>query len=230
MPSLVLIPGLLCDGRLWSEQIKSLAGCASIVVPDIAQHSTILDMANAVLKQSPEHFSMVGFSLGSQVALEVVRACPARVERLALLSATHGGLLPSAEAAIRRAVEVIERQGLNCYLEEAYPTYVAARRIPDESLKRLFMDMAYSVGKEAGLRQMRALLAITNSFSNLDQIHCPTLILGGREDRRTTPEAHQLLNQEIPGSELLIIEDAGHFTPIEQPRIVTEALRRWLTN
>jgi len=229
MPPLVLIPGLLCDGQLWSEQIATLGSYADISVADITQHSTISDMAIAVLDQVPQHFSLVGFSLGSQVALEIMRACPERVERLALLSATHGGLLPSAEAAVRRAVAMIEREGLDRYLDEAYPTYVAARRVNDEFLKRIFIDMAHTIGKDAGLRQMRALLAIKTPFLKLDQIRCQTLILGGREDRRTTPEAHQLLKQEIPGSELKIIDDAGHFTPIEQPRIVTEMLQHWIT-
>lgn len=229
MPALVLIPGLLCNGRLWGGQIAALKSYAEICVADITQQSTISDMATAVLNQSPQHFGLAGFSLGSQVALEIMRVCRERVECLALLSATHGGLLPAAETAIRRAVEVIERESLDHYLDEAYPTYVAPRRAEDESLKRIFIEMAHSVGKEAGLRQMRALLAIKTPFSNLDQIRCPTLILGGSEDRRTTPDAHQLLAQEIPAAKLMIIAEAGHFTPVEQPQVVSEALQRWLT-
>jgi pimeloyl-ACP methyl ester carboxylesterase len=225
MSSLVLIPGLLCDRRLWSAQIEVLASYADIAVADITQQSTISDMAAAILAKSPEHFSLVGFSLGSQVALEIMRLSKERVERLALLSATHGGLLPAADAAIRRAVEVIQRESLDRYLEDAYPTYVAPRRVDDESLKRIFVEMANNVGKAAGLRQMQALLAIKTPFMDLDQIHCPTVIVGGRKDRRTTPAAHRLLQQEIRGSELVIIDDAGHFTPIEQPQAVTEILQ-----
>jgi pimeloyl-ACP methyl ester carboxylesterase len=36
------------------------------------------------------------------------------------------------------------------------------------------------------------------------------------------------LAQNIPGSELVIIEDAAHFTPLEQREIVTRVLQRWL--
>jgi pimeloyl-ACP methyl ester carboxylesterase len=228
MPSLVLIPGLLCDRRLWAAQIELLERHADITVADITQHSTIPNMAAAVLEQAPRHFFLAGFSLGSQVALQIMSVAKPRVDRLALLSATHGGLLPAVEAAIRSAVAVIEQQGLDRYLEEAYPTYVAARRINDESLKGIFVDMAHEVGQEAGLRQMRALLAIKTPFTGLDQIRCPTVIIGGREDHRTTPAAHQLLQKEIPGSELVMIDDAGHFTPIEQPHAVAGAIRRWM--
>ncbi len=81
-------------------------------------------MASTVLDESAEHFSMAGFSLGSQVALKIMHVHPERVGRLALSSATHGGLLLLAEAAIRRAITIIEQEDLDRYLEEAYPTYV----------------------------------------------------------------------------------------------------------
>jgi len=76
---------------LWSDQIATLERCADITVADITQHAAISEMAAAALEKSPKHFSLVGFSLGSQVALEIMRVSKDRVERLALLSATHGG-------------------------------------------------------------------------------------------------------------------------------------------
>jgi pimeloyl-ACP methyl ester carboxylesterase len=228
MTSLVLIPGLLCDQRLWGEQIGALTKHAEITVAEIIAYSTISEMAADILGKAPRLFSLAGFSLGSQVALEIMRVAMERVDRLALLSATHGGLLPSVETAIRRAITVIEEEGLDEYLEIAYPSYVARAKAGDNSLKQIFIDMAREVGKDAGLRQMQALLAIRTPFAGLDQIRCPTVIVGGREDQHTTPAAHEILKQEITGSKLVIIDDAGHFTPLEQPRAVTQVLHRWI--
>ena len=198
------------------------------MVADITRQLTISKMAIAILEKAPEHFSLAGFSLGSQVALEIMHTARHRVDRLALLSATVGGLLPVIEIAIRQAVSTIERGGFNEYLEAVYPTYVAPRRVEDEMLKRSIIDMAHAVGPDAGLRQMRALLAIREPFTSLDRIHCPTVLIGGRDDHRTTPAAHKALTQAIPGSTLTMIDDAAHFTPLEQPRIVTEVLRHWI--
>jgi pimeloyl-ACP methyl ester carboxylesterase len=230
MSSLVLIPGLLCDRRLWSSQIEGLAGFAEITVAEITRQRTTSEMAEAVLETSPAHFCLVGFSLGSQVALEVMRLAKERVHRLALLSATHGGLLPHVEMAVRQAVADLEHGSFDAYLETVYPTYVTRSGAGDPVLKRCFMDMAHTVGRDAGLRQMRALLAIETPFENLNQICCPTVVIGGREDRRTTPTAHEALSKEIPGSTLVIVENAAHFTPLEQPEMVTVALKRWLTD
>jgi pimeloyl-ACP methyl ester carboxylesterase len=78
--------------------------------------------------------------------------------------------------------------------------------------------MAHAIREQAGLRQIRALLAIRGPFMNLDRIDCPAVIVGGRLDRRTTPEAHRRLAEEIPGSKLTIIDGAAHFTLIESRR------------
>src|ERR1700677_3773398 len=104
MQSLVLIPGLLCDRRLWNSQIVGLSNSAEVLVADIAKQNTVSEMAAAVVEKAPEHFSLAGFSLGSQVALEIMRTSPHRVDRLALLSATRGGLLPPVETAIHQAI------------------------------------------------------------------------------------------------------------------------------
>jgi pimeloyl-ACP methyl ester carboxylesterase len=227
--SLVLIPGLLCDRTLWSEQIASLTSTTEMIVADITRQLTISEMATTILEIAPDHFSLAGFSLGSQVALEIMHIAGGRVDRLALLSATRGGLLPPVESAIRAAVETLQQGGFDQYLESVYPTYVAEKRAEDPILKKRFIEMAKAVGQDAGLRQMRALLAIKAPFRNLDQISCPTVLVGGRNDRRTTPAAHHVLAEEIPGSQLVIVNDAAHFTPLEQPDVVSGVLQRWMT-
>jgi pimeloyl-ACP methyl ester carboxylesterase len=229
MRSLVLIPGLLCDHRLWSSQIAGLSDSAEILIADITEQNTVSEMAAAVVEKAPEHFSLAGFSLGSQVALEIMRRSSHRVDRLALLSATRGGLPPAVETAIRQAIATIQQGNFEQHLEAVYPSYVAPGRVQDKILKRCFLEMARAVGMDAGLRQMRALLAVRRPFTNLDQILCPTVVIGGREDRRTTPAAHQALAQNIPGSELEMVDDAGHFSPLEQPGVVTALLQRWVT-
>jgi len=229
MPTLVLIPGLLCDRSLWNGQIATLQDYSEIIFADITQQSTISEMATAVLQNAPTQFSLAGFSLGGQVALEIMEVAKDRVERLALLSTTHGGLLPAAEASIRHAITMVETDGFDRYLDEAHSSYFAAYGADDAKLRHIFVTMAHAVGPRAGLRQMQALLAIRAPFTNLDQIDCPTVIIGGREDRRTTPEAHRQLALEIPRSKLRIIDGAAHFTPIEQPGKVAEILSSWIT-
>jgi pimeloyl-ACP methyl ester carboxylesterase len=122
-------------------------------------------MADDILRTSSGQFALAGFSLGSQVALQTMSLVRERVERLALMSATRGGVPPNVGSAIQRTVNVIETRGLDEYLEEAFSTYVAVSNRGDAGLKRSFVEMAHGVGRDAGLRQMRALLALALRFT-----------------------------------------------------------------
>jgi pimeloyl-ACP methyl ester carboxylesterase len=226
--TIALIPGLLCNHTLWRSQIEALIDYGDVEVADITQQTTIQQMAMDVMDRLPGRFCLAGFSLGSQVALEIMELAGERVDRLALLSATRGGLTPLARSAINGAIDTVEAGGLDQYLKRAYPTYFAPSQADDAELQTAFENMAHAVGPEAGLRQMHALLAITNPFAALDRIKCPTVIIGGSEDLRTPPSAHALLAQEIPQSKLTMIEGAAHFTTLERPAVVAAALREWI--
>ncbi|HZQ52648.1 MAG TPA: alpha/beta hydrolase [Bryobacteraceae bacterium] len=225
---LLLIPGILCDARLWSEQVESLADCFGIAVAELRRGESISEMAEAVLGQAPRRFSLAGFSLGGQVALEIARVAGERIERLALLSTTCAGVLPDVRAAIENAISTIERGCFEQYLQHAYLGYVHPRRARDGVLRRTFLEMARAVGPQGAVRQMRASLSIRKPFPHLSRIACPAAIIAGEQDRYTSPAAQLELALSIRGSVLTMISDSGHFTPMEQPDAVTNALEAWL--
>ncbi|QIN77292.1 alpha/beta fold hydrolase [Rubrobacter marinus] len=103
-PALVLIPGLLCDERLWHHQSEGLAALADpILVPGVTGHDSVRGMAGAVLEEVPERFALAGLSMGGYVALEVVRQAPERVVGLALLDTSARPDTPSRRRPASRS-------------------------------------------------------------------------------------------------------------------------------
>ncbi|MEO0562215.1 MAG: alpha/beta hydrolase [Chloroflexota bacterium] len=92
---LALLPGTLCDARLFAPQVEALADVATPTVVDVAQSDTLPATARDVLNAMPERFAIAGLSYGGIIAFEVWRQAPERVLGLALLNTTH--LPPSAE-------------------------------------------------------------------------------------------------------------------------------------
>ncbi|HKH11546.1 MAG TPA: alpha/beta hydrolase [Rubrobacter sp.] len=85
-PALVLVPGLLCDERLWRHQEEGLADLADrVLVPDVTGEDSVAGMARSILRAAPERFSLAGLSMGGYVSPEIMRQAPDRVEALALL-------------------------------------------------------------------------------------------------------------------------------------------------
>lgn len=62
----------------------------------------------------------------------------------------------------------------------------------------------------------------------LPSVHTPTLILGGRADAACLLESAQLLARELPQSELVILEDAGHYSVRIWPEAFNVPIRDFL--
>ncbi|MCC6889148.1 MAG: 3-oxoadipate enol-lactonase [Hyphomicrobiales bacterium] len=62
----------------------------------------------------------------------------------------------------------------------------------------------------------------------LPRVQVPTLVIIGRHDPATVPEAGEYIRNSIPGAEHVII-DAAHISNIEQPRQFNDAVLEFLT-
>ncbi len=225
---LVLLPGLLCDRRLWVQQIAGLADVARSSVIDLSTCDSVDKMADVVLHQGPERFALAGFSMGGCVALEILARAPQRMRCLALLSTSAAGLLPAVRRHYEEVISNLEAGGMDAYLADAFPKYVAAGKARDESIRQTFFAMGRDLGTEVAVRQMRALLAYPGFRGALYQVACQTVLICGMEDQRTPVDVHREMAAAIPGAQLSVIAGSGHFTPLEEPAAVTETLRRWL--
>ncbi len=69
------------------------------------------------------------------------------------------------------------------------------------------------------------LLSAAEAFQDkLPRLKIPTLILFGAHDKVVPPANASLLSEKIPGSQVIIFPDAGHFFPIEIPEIAAQAI------
>ena len=83
---LVLLPGLMCDARLFQPQIARLSRDRAVTVAPIGGGDRIEEIASGLLDQLPHRFALAGLSMGGVVALELVRRAPDRVTRLCLMA------------------------------------------------------------------------------------------------------------------------------------------------
>jgi pimeloyl-ACP methyl ester carboxylesterase len=220
-----LLPGLLCDETIWSDQRDALGRFANVIIPDFRFVNSIEAMAAIVLEQAPERFALAGHSMGARVAVEVMRIAPEKVERLALLDT---GVHPRGESepAKRQAlVELAHREGMEALAARWLPPMLH----PDHSaLMPPLTEMVRRSTPETFANQQKALLDRPDAISVLSAIKCPTLVLCGREDAWSPVSQHAEIARSIPHSTLVIVEDCGHMSPVEQPTAVTRALLDWL--
>jgi pimeloyl-ACP methyl ester carboxylesterase len=172
-------------------------------------------------------FALAGLSMGGYVALEIMRQAPERVLALALLDTTARPDTPQATEGRRNLMQLAETN-FPAVIDTLLPRLVHPSRLNDALIVEVITAMANSVGKEAFIRQQRAMIGRIDSRPFLHQIKCPTLVLYGREDVITPIEVHEEMVAGISSSSLAIIEECGHLSMLGQPQRVTEALEKWL--
>jgi pimeloyl-ACP methyl ester carboxylesterase len=226
---LVLLPGLLCDAALWRGQIDDLADIAAPWVADMTRDDSVTRMAERVLAVAPPRFALAGLSMGGYVAQEIMRQAPARVERLALLDTSARPDSPEQTARRRGLIDLAEKGEFRGVTPRLLPVFLHPGRLDDKELTEAVMAMAERVGKDAFLRQQRAIISRPDSRPSLAAIACPTLVLCGRQDQLTPLDLHQEIAAGVRGAQLVIIEECGHLSTMERPWEVSVALRQWLT-
>lgn len=235
-PPLVFLPG--SDGHPgWLQYHEALAAHARVYVPTHPGCgvtplpewiATINDLAVFYLwmldaLQLPK-VHLVGYDVGGWLAAEMATMCPQVVERLVLIDA----------AGLRPQRSDITDIFLLSPAEVRAATFHDPKQVPE--WQRLYghapspeaMDRA-----EAALETMVRLCWKPYMHNPrlpflLGRIHCPTLILWGREDAIIPLECGELYRQGIAGAQLHVLENCGHCPPLEAPQACADRIHAFL--
>jgi pimeloyl-ACP methyl ester carboxylesterase len=227
MTPVVLIPGMMCDARMWGVIPQGLhPRLVFHILPTKADG--MAELARLALRAAPPRFCLAGLSMGGILAMEMLAQAPDRVERLALLDTNPRAEAPEVQA--RRGPQVARAMNgaLRAVIrDEMKPNYLADG--PDrQAILDLCMAMALDLGPEVFARQSLALRDRADRQPALAAFRGPALVLMGAEDRLCPRDRHDLMHALMPQSRLTIIEGAGHLPTLEQPEQTLAALRRWL--
>jgi pimeloyl-ACP methyl ester carboxylesterase len=228
-PNLLLVPGLLCDRRLWQAQVEGLRHAAECVVADVAGADSIAGMATAAIaRMPPGPFAVAGLSMGGYVALEAARQAGARVSALALLD-TNARPDSAQAAEDRRRMMKIAATDFDRAVNALLPRLLLPAHLRDARIVATVKAMARDTGVAAYCRQQEAIIGRIDSRPHLAAIRCPTLVLCGKEDALTPPALHEEMAGAIAGARLVVAPQCGHLSTLEQPQLVTMNLVHWLS-
>lgn len=223
---LLLVPGLLCDQRVFAPQLAAFS--QAVALPGHGTIDSLAAMAATILAAAPPRFALLGHSMGARVAIEMWRQAPERIDRLALVSTgTH---LPRAgEAGKRHALaDLGVREGMAALVERWLMPMLAPAARTDPALVEPLRAMCIDQGLDAYHAQIAALLARPEVDSILPAIDVPVLVAVGEGDTWAPPEQHAHIAALIPAARLSIIAGAGHMLPVEAPGPFNAAIRDWL--
>jgi pimeloyl-ACP methyl ester carboxylesterase len=226
--SLLLLPGMMLDGRMYSHQLEYFSAHYQTLVGDITRSSSIAQLASDVLQDAPPRFALAGLSMGGIVAFEIWRQAPERVTHLGLLDTTYLADRPERRELRLEQMAQVELGALREVTASLKPLYLSRKNRQNLQLLQVILDMGLNLGAAVFQRQATALKDRSDSLATLSSIDCPVLVLCGREDQLCPVDVHVTMANAIPQAELVVLADCGHLSAMEEPEAVTGALQRLL--
>ncbi len=231
--ALVLLPGMMCDERLWANQIEKLCQDFKIYVPDISKHQSIEQLGKDIMKELPEEpLYVAGLSMGGIIAMELLRTSKDRIAAVALLDTNHKNELEVRQKMRAKEISQVEGGGLReIMINKMKPAYLIPGRNYAPELSDMLVDMAMEQGVKTFVNQSIALRDRRDYTEVLKSLECPVLIAYGEKDLMCPPSRHKQMYELLPNKKTAIlreIKDSGHLTPLEQPQVTTSTLKEWL--
>lgn len=225
MSTLLLIPGLVSDARVW----RAVAEAAPLPVADadVSQEASIPAMAARLLRDHTGPLVLAGHSMGGRVAMEMAHQAPERIRGMILANTGHDGVKPGEEPK-RLAKVALAHEDMTRLAAEWLPPMLAPDRVTDSALVADLTEMVLKMGAEVHERQIRALLDRPDAKTYLADIPCPVLLITGAQDGWSPAQQHHEIAALLPRAEVQVIDQAGHFLPVERPEETVACIAAWL--
>lgn len=221
----MLIPGLASDAAVW----RPLADAAALPShpADVTRDGSIAAMAGRLLAETEGALIAVGHSMGGRVAMDMARQAPERLVGLVLANTGHHARREGEDARRQQMIDLGNRD-IEQLADAWLPPMLDPARVGDAALLAELRAMVRRAGAAVHEQQIRALLGRPDAMAYITDIACPMLLIAARQDGWSPIAQHREIAAAAPDAELVIIDNAGHFAPLERPAEVTAAITEWL--
>jgi pimeloyl-ACP methyl ester carboxylesterase len=231
-PTLVLLPGTLCDLRVWQPVAEHLDPQWRTQFVDFGALDHVAEMAARALSAASGLLVPVGVSMGGIVALEMWRLAPERIAALALFDTNPGADTEARRRAREHQLDQAHLAGPNglqtLVRSHLLPSYFP--RAVSPVVETTVLAMALDAGLTTLTKQSAALAMRIDYWPLLPSINKPALVACGEFDLLCPPAQHRQMTGLMPQAQFRLIGEAGHLAPLEQPLQTAAILQAWLSS
>lgn len=241
---ILLIHGWGMHSGMWSQVAEQLALTHRVHLVDLPGHggSTACKpySLDALVQQFSTHFNepltVVGWSLGGQVALRWAQQHPAQVKKL-ILVATTPSFVQQDGWSCAMAADTLQEFAASLLQNHALTLkrFLALQLRGSENERELLLDLRtrlFARGEPdvAALKGGLEILRDTDLRAELVNIMQPTLLIAGERDMLTPQAASEYMAHTMPNTQLEVIGGASHAPFLSHREQFVTAVQKFLKN
>lgn len=225
---LYLIPGTMCDERLWRYLWPLLEDRQPRHLP-IPPGENIAELVEGLVAQLPARpVNLFGFSLGGYLAAALAVAHPERIARLFICANTLRALPETELRQRRQLLDWVERHGYSGISDRKIAAMLAPGNRDRGEIADIMRSMDATLGEKALLSQLRATSERADLADELVALAAPVTFCFGEEDELVNREWLENLQRRRPGLRVTQVPGAGHMLPLERHQALAEEIQLWL--
>ncbi|MDR7122585.1 alpha/beta hydrolase [Rheinheimera soli] len=236
---LYLIPGTLCNARLWSELAPYLSNyeLEHLPIPSGADPEHLVEQLAPAL---PAHKSvLLGFSLGAYLAALLTLRYPEKVAALILISNSPCPLSSEEQESRQQNIQLIQKFGYKGISQKKAEALVDSAKLSPDALQHI-VNIIRQMDAELGEHALKAQLGVTSERRDLKdellKLTQPLCFVYSEQDplinthwMQDFMQSSQKLHQQDSQVVFHAIAGSGHMLPLEQPALLSRYIKQWLS-
>jgi 3-oxoadipate enol-lactonase len=239
---LLLLHGMPLDSRMWDEQTEGLSrdfkvirfdfsGCGKSGVHD-EDYSFTDDIKTLLEFLEIEQTTILGFSVGGQIAIDFTLEHPEKVRSLILASSGLPGWnkMDSYREAfnenLRSQYEKGDLQEITDAMAGGWVTGPTRTKSSTEVQEKFKAMAVHNLSRKKGKGNLR--LPDYKAIDKVEQIEIPVLLITSEHDFPMFSEIAGFLNKSISGSSKVSIPNTAHMLNMEEPAVFNNHVRTFL--
>jgi 3-oxoadipate enol-lactonase len=240
--SILFVHGFPYDHQMWKPQIDEFSknyfcvsydnrglGESTIGDGQFTMELFVDDLEKIIAELKLDKPILCGLSMGGYISLRAMERMQDKFSGLILCDTKSEA--DDNEGKLKRAAAV--KQINSGKFDELIETFVrncfGDKFVEEDNSK--YNEVVERSKKNDPVGVKGCLLAMagrTDTTESLSKIKLPTLVICGSEDKLSPPEVMKPMAEKISGSKFILIEDAGHMTPIENSKEFNRAIKEFL--
>ncbi len=222
-----LIPGFMCDEKLWSRLIPLFDETYEFIHLEIPLEDSFDKIAEVLDKKIDEGANILGFSLGGYISLYYSLKYPQKVNKVLAVSCSPGKLNDEEAEKRTAAIKLTKEHGFKGLSRKKVLSLVEPKNQNDEELINLISQMYVDLGEEAFYSQFTATIIRGDLSEEIINTKVPIQFFYANEDRLVSVEKMNKLKEKAKNAIFTQIEAQTHMLPLERQIELSELMKKW---